>query len=197
MKVLTAQQKAAEVGISLRALAKTRHLYKYIQKSSRKFLYFEEDERLAHRPNTVASSDRSVKARSRRRNVPFGNTNYSKAPSGSGEHFKLLNRMRAKMALEASIPKEEQEAFTNALAHKVKENYKEINEQRKAQTRAELMANDRRTMKMDPARYGGLYNPKNVAPRYSIQFARDAEEDRSNEDRNFLDTIPGAPKRYY
>ena len=142
-KLLTAQQKAQELGITASGLAKTRHLYKHIKKSPRKYLYFEEEYRpfIPKPPETVA------KSRSRRRNVPFGNTNYSKAPSGSGEHFKLLNRMRAKMALEASIPKEEQEAFTGALAHTVKKNYKEINEQRKAQLQQELMRNDENARK--------------------------------------------------
>ena len=193
MKILTAKQKAEELGISLSGPAKTRHLYKYIKKSPRKYLYFEEE----YRPFIPEPLVTAVNSRSRRRHVPFSQTLYSKAHSGSGNSLQLLNRMRAKMALEASIPKEEQEAFTDALAHTVKKNYKEIDEERKAQTRAELMANDRRAMKKDPARYGGLYNPKSVAPRYSIQFARDAEEDRSSEDRNFLDTIPGVPKKYY
>ena len=100
-KVLSAKQKAEELGISMRALAKTRRLYKHIPKSPRKFLYFEEDPKEAIRPNIDQSS---VKRRSRRRNVPFGETNYHKAPSGSGNSLQLLNRMRAKMALEARIP---------------------------------------------------------------------------------------------
>ena len=87
------------------------------------------------------------RSRIRRRLVPFGDTNYSKAPSGSGDKLKALNQMRAKMALEASIPKEEQEAFTGALAHTVKKNYKEINEQRKAQLQQELMRNDENARK--------------------------------------------------
>ena len=137
-KILTAQQKAKEIGISLSGLAKTRHLYKHIKKSPRKYLYFEEEYRpiIPEPPVTVP------KSRSRRRNVPFGNTNYSKAPSGSGDKLKVLNQMRAKMALEASIPKEEQETLTEALAYKVKENYKEINEQRRLQLQQELMRND-------------------------------------------------------
>jgi len=36
------------------------------------------------------------------------------------------------MALEGTIPKEEQEAFKGALAYKVKENYKEIDEPTKS-----------------------------------------------------------------
>ena len=82
------------------------------------------------------------KSRSRRRNVPFGQTLYSKAPSGSGSQLQLYNQMRSKMALEASIPKEEQETLTAALAHTVKKNYKEIDEQRRAQLQQELMRKD-------------------------------------------------------
>ena len=155
MKVLTAQQKAKELGISLSGLRQSRHLYKHIKKSPRKYLYFEEEYRpiIPEPPVTVP------KSRSRRRNVPFGNTNYSKAPSGSGDKLKVLNQMRAKMALEASIPKEEQETLTEALAYKVKENYKEINEERKAKTRAELQQEDERQRKKDPRRYGH-FNPR-------------------------------------
>ena len=138
MKVLTAKQKAKELGISLSGLRQSRHLYKHIKKSPRKYLYFEEE----YRPFIPEAPVAVAKSRSRRRNVPFGQTLYSKAPSGSGEKLKLLNQMRSKMALEGRIPKEEQEAFTEAMAHKVKENYNEINEQRRAQLQQELMRND-------------------------------------------------------
>ena len=56
------------------------------------------------------------------------------------------------MALEETIPKEEQ----GALAYKVKENYKEINEQRKAKKRSELIAQKEMARKKDPSRYGGM-----------------------------------------
>ena len=143
MKVLTAQQKAKELGISLSGLRQSRHLYKHIKKSPRKYLYFEEEYRpiIPEPPVTVP------KSRSRRRNVPFGQTLYSKAPSGSGDKLKLLNRMRAKMALEGSIPKEEQETLTAALAHTVKKNYKAIDEQRRAQLQQELIRNDENARK--------------------------------------------------
>ena len=142
-KVLTAKQKAKELGVSLSGLAKTRHLYKHIKKSPRKYLYFEEEDRpfIPEPPVTVANS------RSRRRNVPFGQTLYSKAPGGSGEKLKVLNQMRSKMALEGKIPKEEQEAFTEALAHTAKKNYKEINEQRRSQLQQELLRNDEKVRK--------------------------------------------------
>ena len=42
------------------------------------------------------------------------------------------------MPWRGTIPKEEQEAFKGALTYKVKENYKEIDEQRKAKIRLEL-----------------------------------------------------------
>ena len=83
MKLFTAQQKAAEVGISLRALAKTRHLYKYIKKSPRKFLYFEEDPRDAHRPNVVTGT---VKRRSRRRDIPLEKPITTKPPLEAVTH---------------------------------------------------------------------------------------------------------------
>ena len=142
-KILTAKQKAEELGVSLSGLAKTRHLYKHVKKSPRKYLYFKEEDRpfIPEPPVTVASS------RSRRRNVPFGKTLYSKAPGGSGEKLKVLNQMRSKMALEGKIPKGEQEAFTEALAHTVKNNYKEIDEQRRSQLQQELLRNDENVRK--------------------------------------------------
>ena len=76
-KVLSAKQKAEELGISMRALAKTRRLYKHIPKSPRKFLYFPEEPKEAVRPIMLGGSDSTVKSRSnRRRNVPFGQENY-------------------------------------------------------------------------------------------------------------------------
>ena len=64
--------------------------------------------------------------------------------------------MRSKMVLEGTIPKEEQEAFKGALAYKVKENYKKIDEQRKAKIRSELLAEEERARKKNPSRYGGM-----------------------------------------
>ena len=144
-KILTAKQKSEELGISLSGLAKSRHLYKHIKKSPRKYLYFKEENRpfIPEPPVTVVSS----RSRIRRRNVPFGKTLYSKAPGGSGEKLKVLNQMRSKMALEGKIPKGEQEAFTEALAHTVKNNYKEIDEQRRSQLQQELLRNDENVRK--------------------------------------------------
>ena len=58
MKVLTAKQKAKELGISLSGLRQSRHLYKHIKKSPRKYLYFEEEYRpfIPEPPVTVPKS---------------------------------------------------------------------------------------------------------------------------------------------
>ena len=60
------------------------------------------------------------------------------------------------MTLEGTVPKKEQEAFKGALAYKVKENCKEIDEQRKAKIRSELLAEEERVRKRDLSRYGGM-----------------------------------------
>jgi len=148
-KLLSAKEKANELGISTNGLAKTRHLYKHIKKSPRKYLYFIEEEREAIRPNTVDGPDTPVNSRSRirRRDVPFGETKYSKVKGRGGHHFKILNQMRSKVALEGKIPPEKLNDFNEALAHKINENYEEINEQRRHKLQMELMANDERTKK--------------------------------------------------
>ena len=150
-KYLSAKEKARELGITTSGLAKTRHLYKHIKKSPHKYLYFEEDPREVVRPNMVKGPVTPGNSRTprqhRRRNVPYGEENYSKAPGGSGEKLKVLNQMRSKMALEGKIPKGEQEAFTEALAHTVKNNYKEIDEQRRSQLQQELLRNDENVRK--------------------------------------------------
>ena len=84
-----------------------------------------------------------------------------------------------------------------ALAHKVKENYLEINEQRKAKIRSELMAQEEMARKRDPRRYGQIYNPKLVQPRYNKDILNDQREDRENMEKSFTDSIPGAKKSYY
>ena len=157
MKYLTAKQKAEELGITLSGLRKTRHLYKHIPKGPRKYLCFAEDPQDVVRPiKAIAPLGSPKSPRIRRRDVPFGEENYHKCPSGSGDKLKLYNQMRSKMAPEGTIPKEEQEAFKGALAYKVKENYKEIDEQRKAKIRSELLAEEERARKKDPSRYGGM-----------------------------------------
>ena len=60
------------------------------------------------------------------------------------------------MALEGGLSKEEQESLTTALAYKVKENHKEIVEQKRIQRISELQQEDERQRKKDPSRYGGM-----------------------------------------
>ena len=157
MKYLTAKQKAEELGITLSGLRKTRHLYKHIPKGPRKYLCFAEDPQDVLRPiKAIAPLGSPKSPRIRRRDVPFGQENYNKCPSGSGDKLKMYNQMRSKMALEGGLSKKEQESLTTALAYKVKENHKEINEQRKVKIRSELQQEDERQRKKDPSRYGGM-----------------------------------------
>jgi len=206
-KVLSAKQKAEELGITLSGLAKTRHLYKNIKKSPRKYLYFAEE----HRPNedeapvTLANSRSRVK----RRGVPFGETKYSKAPSGSGNSLQLYNQMRSKMALEGKIPKGEQEAFTSALAHSVKKNYKKINEQRDAEmiatiykeeeTARKYMRRATNPIQREPIRrypYTMLSNVYATPQTLSWSYS-DRRDDTLNKEKSWLDDIPNKKTYYY
>jgi len=153
-KILTAKQKAEEVGITLSGLAKTRHLYKHIQKSPRKFLYFQEEDRLIKPVALVApANSRSV---SKRRDVHPGDTRYSNCPGGSGENFKLLNQMRAKASLEGKIAPKDLKYLDGAMAIKIKDNAQQIVEQEQNKKRSELLANEEMARKKDPSRYGGM-----------------------------------------
>ena len=153
-KYLTAKQKSEEVGITLSGLAKTRHLYKHVQKSPRKFLYFQEEVR----PFKPGALDAPVNSRSkiRRRDVHPGDTRYSRCPGGSGESFKLLNQMRAKASLEGKVKPDQLKYLSGAMAIKIKDNAREIVEQDQAKKRSELMAQEERDRKRDPSRYGGM-----------------------------------------
>jgi hypothetical protein len=164
-KYLTARQKSEELGITTRGLAKTRHLYKHIKKSPRKFLYFAEDPREVIRPNIVSGSNGSVGSgtpkpprQHRRRNVPYGEENYHKAPGGSGEKLKMLNQMRAKASLEGSVAPDELNSLTEAMALKIKDNHKEIIEEKRRRLQSELLAEDRRRQEQLKRRPGGLIN---------------------------------------
>ncbi len=165
-KLLPAQAKARELGITTSGLAKTRHLYRHIKKSPRKYLYFAEDPREAVRPNTVSRPDIPVNSsppRShRRRGVPFGEENYHKCPSGSGEKLKVLNQMRAKASLEGSATEEELKYLKPAMAIKIKENAKEIVEEKRARRAAEIQQQYENERKKDPRRYGQF----NMTSRY-------------------------------
>jgi len=194
VKLLTARAKAKELHISMRALAKSRHLYRYIQKSPRKFLYFEEDPQEAHRPMVHVGSD---KIRYKRRNVDPDKTNYSNCHGGSGQDFKLLNQMRAKASLEGKVKAEDLKYLSPAMAIKIKDNAQEIVEQEQTRKRSELMANEEMARKNDPRRYGQIYNPKLVRPRYNKDILNDQREDRENREKSFTDTLPGVKKSYY
>ena len=164
-KYLTAKQKADELGITTRGLAKTRHLYKHIQKSPRKFLYFKEDPREEVRPNGVGSSVSSVGTPKsprthRRRNVPYGEENYHKAPGGSGNSLRLLNQMRAKASLEGKGTEEELKSMDQALAIKIKDNHKDIVEKKQFELQTKITIENERLRREDPSYYGRmLYGP--------------------------------------
>ena len=167
-KILSAKEKAIELGISMRALAKTRHLYRHIPKSPRKFLYFEEEPKEAVRPFTPEGSDGSVKSRSnRRRNVPFGQENYHKAPGGSGNSLQTLNQMRAKASLEGKIKPEELQYLNEAMATNIKENAKEIVERKRLIKGQEV---DRETERIREThfknRLAGIYNCADSGRKY-------------------------------
>ena len=161
-KYLTAREKAQELGITTSGLAKTRHLYKHIKKSPHKYLYFAEEDRDIIRPNTLPGPlnpgySRASRAH-RRRNVTFGTESYHKAKGRNGEHFKLLNQMRAKASLEGKCTDEEIRNMDRALAIKIKSNHKEIVEEEQRRLQSELMANDRRRQEELKRRPQGLIN---------------------------------------
>ena len=163
-KYLTAKQKAAELGITTNGLAKTRHLYKHIKKSPRKYLYFAEEARDIVRPNMVKApftTGNSSPPRSlRRRNVPFGEENYHKAPGGSGNSLQLLNQMRAKASLEGKGTEEELKSMDQALAIKIKDNHKDIVEKKQFELQTKITIENERLRREDPGRYGRmLYGP--------------------------------------
>ena len=87
--------------------------------------------------------------------------------------------MRSKMALEGGLSKEEQESLTTALAYKVKENHKEINEQRKVKIISELQQEDERQRRKDSRRYAH-FNPRGRLITFSTNwneiFPREKDE---------------------
>ncbi len=157
-KLLSVRQKAAELNISLSGLRKTRHLYKHIKKSPHKYLYFAEDPLEAHCPITENVPQASPKSRRhRRRNVPFGQENYHNCPAGSGNSFQLVNQMRAKASLEGKMKPEEISSLTEAMAIKIKDNHKEIVDQKRSETLHKVYSENERIRKKDPSRYGTLH----------------------------------------
>jgi hypothetical protein len=161
-KYLSAKEKAKELGITTSGLAKTRHLYKYIKKSPHKYLYFKEDPREVVRPNTVNAPGTPENSRTprqhRRRNVPFEQDNYHKAKGRNGQHFKVLNQMRAKASLEGKCTKEELRSLDRALAIKIKSNHKEIVEEHQRRLQSQLMSEDTARQKLFKRRPQGLIN---------------------------------------
>tara|TARA_Y100001963_G_C6786627_1_gene453170 strand:+ start:3515 stop:4144 length:630 start_codon:yes stop_codon:yes gene_type:complete len=160
-KYLTAQEKAHELGITTRGLAKTRHLYKHIQKSPRKFLYFKEDLREIVRPNGVGGSVSTVGTlkppRShRRRNVPFGEENYHKCPSGSGNNLQRLNQLRAKLAYEGKFSDDEIRNIDRATEYQITNNNKEIVEKKQTELNIKIALENDRARREDPTRYGRM-----------------------------------------
>ncbi len=161
-KYLSAKEKAKELGITTSGLAKTRHLYKHIKKSPHKYLYFKEEDRDIVRPNTVPGPlnpgySRASRAH-RRRNVTFGTESYHKAKGRNGEHFKLLNQMRAKASLEGKATQEELRSMDRALAIKIKSNHKEIVEEEQRKLQSQLISEERRRKDLFKKRPQGLIN---------------------------------------
>ena len=153
-KYLTAKEKADELGITTSGLAKTRHLYKHIKKSPRKYLYFKEEEQEIVRPNIAVVRDPLVK--SRRRNVSQEDTRYHNCPGGSGNSFKVLNQMRAKASLEGKVAPGDLKYLDGAMAIKIKDNAQQIVEQEQNRKRSKLLAEEERIRRRDPKRYGGM-----------------------------------------
>jgi hypothetical protein len=199
-KWLTAEQKANELGITTNGLAKTRHLYKYLKKSPRKYLYLEEDPKEAYRPFKAETTDAPVNSRSRRRDVPFGQENYHNCRGGSGEKLKIHNQMKSKLALEGKLSKEECNSLDEALAYSIKKNYKEINQVRKAELLVKLQREDADTRRriakaQNPIKnVGGMKYPyTNMAyPTSSSQswHYQDRRSDERNRDKSWYDDIP-------
>ena len=159
-KYLSAKEKAQELGITTSGLAKTRHLYKHIRKSPRKYLYFKEEEQEIVRPNMVNIPHTPVNSRTprsnRRRGVPFGEENYHKAPGGSGNSLKLLNQMRAKASLESKGTEEELKSMDQALAIKIKDNHKEIVEKKQFELQTKIAMENERLRREGSSYYGKM-----------------------------------------
>ena len=164
-KYLTAKQKAEELGITTRGLAKTRHLYKHIQKSPRKYLYFKEEAREVVRPNGVGSSVSSLTPKpprsQKRREVPFGEENYHKCPGGSGHSLQRLNQLRSKLAYEGKRSDEEIKSMDQATEYQITKNHKEIVEKKQKELQIKNALENERAKKADPSYYGRMLTGPN------------------------------------
>ena len=196
-KYLTAKQKSRELGISLSGLRQSRHLYKHIKKSPRKYLYFGEENRPFIPEPVHTNHDKRSKVR--RREVLPGDTRYSNCPGGSGESFKLLNQMRAKASLEGKVKPDQLKYLSGAMAIKIKDNAQQIVEQDQAKKRSELMAQEERARKRDPSRYGGMIRgPRSGLVDVSTPW-RNLYETPKNEYDEALEGLGEQPskKKYY
>ena len=64
--------------------------------------------------------------------------------------------MRAKASLEGKVKPDQLKYLSGAMAIKIKDNAREIVEQERVKKRLELLAQEKRTRKKDPSRYGGM-----------------------------------------
>ena len=64
--------------------------------------------------------------------------------------------MRAKAALEGKVTPEDLKYLGGAMAIKIKDNARQIVEQKQNRKRAELLAEEQRLRNNDPKRYGGM-----------------------------------------
>ena len=200
-KYLSAKEKAQELGITTSGLAKTRHLYKHIKKSPHKYLYFEEDPQEVVRPNMVKDPVTPENSRTprqhRRRNVPFGEENYHKCPGGSGNSLKLLNQMRSKASLEGKGTQEELKSMDEALAIKIKDNHKEIVEQKQFELQTKITNENERLRKSSPSYYGRMLygsNPPVITHRTPWKDLYPKEPD---EYERYTQENPQEKKKYY
>ena len=105
--------------------------------------------------------------------------------------------MRAKASLEGKVKPEEIQNLTEVITIKIKENHKEIVEQKRAQKIAELQQQDERQRRKDPRRYGH-FNPRgrlvNLRTKWNEIFSREKTEyDLAEED---LESSYHGPKYY-
>ena len=87
--------------------------------------------------------------------------------------------MRVKASLEGKIKPEEIQNLTEVITIKIKENHKEIVEQKRAQKIAEIQQQDERQRRKDPRRYGH-FNPRgrlvNLRTKWNEIFPREKDE---------------------
>jgi hypothetical protein len=65
--------------------------------------------------------------------------------------------MRAKASLEGKMKPEEISSLTEAMAIKIKDNHKEIVDQKRSETLHKVYSENERLRKKDPSRYGTLH----------------------------------------